>query len=290
MTVAGGTYVYYLRGEIDRAIAGLDRAIELTGGDPRAAADTTVANPLAYAISFKGGFRAIQGRVVEGRALLDQGIEMALEYDDFETAGWGCQWKTWVDYFSNDAEAASVDARRAHELAERVGHNFSRTWSLTMLGAAELIDGNWERAKEGLERAQALADRHRTSVEGNGLRSIWRGEALCGMGDIEAATRLVRHGLEYCERRRMPANEAVGWLAMARIGLATPGDVDAAAVRRHLDRAESMVKRTGGHLIEPLIHAELAELARREGDKPGRERELRRADRLREEMGAAPAR
>ena len=51
-----------------------------------------------------------------------------------------------------------------------------------------------------------------------------------------------------------------------------------------------MVKRTGGHLIEPLLHAELAELARREGDKVGRERELRRADRLREEMGATAAR
>ena len=149
VSVSGGTYVYYLRGEIDRAIAGLDRAIELTGGDPRVAADTTVANPLAYVLTFKGGFRALQGRVAEGRALLEEGIEMALEYEDFETAGWGWQWKTWVDYFTCDAEAASIDARRAHELAERVGHNFSRTWSLTMLGAVELIDGNWERAKEG---------------------------------------------------------------------------------------------------------------------------------------------
>jgi adenylate cyclase len=290
VSVSGGTYVYYLRGEIDRALAGLDRAIELTGGDPSVAADTTVANPLAYVLTFKGGFRALQGKVVEGRALLDEGIEMALEYEDFETAGWGWQWRTWIDYFAGDAEAAATDARQAHELAERVGHNFSGTWSLTMLGAAALIAGDWERAKDGLERAQELADRHRTSVEADGLRSIWRGEALCGMGDIEAATRLVREGLEYCERRRMPANEAVGWLVMARIGLAGAGTVDAEAVRRHLDRAEAMVKRTGGHLIEPLIHAERAALARREGDRVGQERELRRADRLREEMGATVAR
>lgn len=290
VSVSGGTYVYYLRGESDRAIAGLDRAIELTGGDPRVAADTTVANPLAYVLTFKGGFMALSGRVAEGQALLDEGIEMALEYEDFETAGWGYQWKTWIDYFTCDAEAASTDARRAHEFAERVGHNFSRTWSLTMLGAVELIDGNWERARVGLERAQEMADRHRTAVEGNGLRSIWRGEAMRGMGDIGTATRLVSEGLDYCERRQMPANEAVGWLAMARIGLATPGAVDASTVRRHLARAESLVKRTGGHLIEPLLHAELAELARREGDKEGRERELHRADQLREEMGAAPAR
>jgi tetratricopeptide (TPR) repeat protein len=290
VSVSGGTYVFYLRGEIDRAIAGLDRAIELTGGDPSVAADTTLASPLAYVLTFKGGFVALSGNVVEGRALIEAGIEMALEYEDFETAGWGWQWKTWIDYFTCDGDAAPVDARRAHELAERVGHNFSRTWSLTMLGAVELIDGNWERAKEGLERAQELADRHRTSVEGNGLRSIWRGEALLGMGEIEAAARLVREGLEYSERRRMPANEAIGWLAMARIWLATPGAVDAPAVRRHLARADSLAKRTGGHLLQPLLHVELAELARREGDIEGRERELRRADRLREAMGAAPAR
>lgn len=57
-----------------------------------------------------------------------------------------------------------------------------------------------------------------------------------------------------------------------------------------LARVASMAKRTGGHLIEPLVHAELAELARLEGDNVARERELRRADRLREEMGATPAR
>jgi class 3 adenylate cyclase/tetratricopeptide (TPR) repeat protein len=249
VSVSGGTYAYYLRGEIDRAIAGLDRAIELTGGDPSVAADTTVANPLAYVIAFKGGFRAIQGHVAEGRALLEEGIAMALEFEDFETAGWGWQWRTWIDYFTRDADAAAVAARRAHELAERVGHSFSRTWSLTMLGAVELIDGNWKRADEALARAQAMADHHRTAVEGNGLRSIWRGEALLGMGDRDAARELVRDGVEYCRRRQMPANEAIGWLAMARV-----------------------------------------ELARREGDKAGAERELRRAERMREEMGVALAR
>src|SRR6185437_984399 len=261
-----------------------DRAIELSGGDLSIAADTSVASPVAYFYAFKGGFRAIQGRVAEGRTLLEEGIEIALEAEDFETAGWGWQWMTWIDYFTGDADAAAEDARRANEFAERVGHYFSRTWSLTMIGAVELIGGNWERANEALERAQEMADRHRTAVEGNGLRSIWRGEALRGMGDIEGATRLVRDGIEYCERRRMPANEGVGWLAMARIGLAAPDPVDAPAVRRHIARAQSMVKRTGGHLIEPLLHAELAELARRQGDKEGCERELRRADRLREEM------
>jgi tetratricopeptide (TPR) repeat protein len=290
VTVAGGNYVYYLRGEIDRAVAGLDLAIDSTGGDPSVAADTTIANPLAYFLSFKGGFRAIQGRLPEGLALLDEGIQMALEAEDFETAGWGWQLRTWVHYFTSDGEAAATDGHRAHEMAERVGHSFSRTWSLTMLGAVELIEGNWEAAKEGLERAQEMADRHRTAVEANGLRSIWRGEALRGMGDSEAAIELVRDGLEYSRRRGMAPNEASGWLAMARIGLANPDAVDAPTVRRHLMRAQSIVRRTGAHLAEPPIHAELAELARREGDKPGQERELRRAERLREEMAAAPAR
>jgi class 3 adenylate cyclase/tetratricopeptide (TPR) repeat protein len=289
VSVAGASYVYYLRGEIERAIAVLDQAIELTGGDPSVGADTTVASPLAYCHAFKGGFRAIQGQFVEGCAQLDEGIELAVELEDFETAGWGWQLKTWIDYFTRDARAAAADARRAHEYAERIGHNFSRTWALTMLGVAELLDGNWERAGEAVLRAQEMADRHRTAVEGNGLRSIWRGEALLGMGDRDGARRLVRDGLEFCERRRMPSNEWIGRLAMAKIELAAPDGVDAWAVRRNLARVNASIERTGGHLIGPLVHVELAELARREGDNAARDRELRLAGRLREEMGAAPS-
>ena len=51
VTVAGGNYVYYLRGEIDRAVAGLDLAIDSTGGDPSVAADTTIAEWICLTVA-----------------------------------------------------------------------------------------------------------------------------------------------------------------------------------------------------------------------------------------------
>jgi hypothetical protein len=53
-----------------------------------------------------------------------------------------------------------------------------------------------------------------------------------------------------------------------------------------LERALELVGRSEAMAFEPLIRVELAELARRRGDAHGRERELRRAQRLCAQIGA----
>lgn len=53
-----------------------------------------------------------------------------------------------------------------------------------------------------------------------------------------------------------------------------------------LSRALALVKEMEARSEEPLVHVELAELARRTGDDAGRERELREAHRLFTEIGA----
>ena len=58
------------------------------------------------------------------------------------------------------------------------------------------------------------------------------------------------------------------------------------AVESALAQASTLVNETGAARYAPFIHLERAELARRVGDDPSRQRELSEAHRLFAEMGA----
>ena len=62
-----------------------------------------------------------------------------------------------------------------------------------------------------------------------------------------------------------------------------------APVRRSRGRSRvlELAGQTGAKAIEPLVHVELAELARQSGDEEGHQRELREAHRLFTEIGAS---
>ncbi len=80
--------------------------------------------------------------------------------------------------------------------------------------------------------------------------------------------------------------EARAQLALARVLLRREGTRAAAAIRRALDRGEALLAETGAKNLQPFIHLERAELARLENDPRTRERELRTALGLFDEMEA----
>ena len=75
-------------------------------------------------------------------------------------------------------------------------------------------------------------------------------------------------------------------LALARVLLGSGGPVAREQIEAALARALELAGDTGAKGFEPLIHVELAELARQSGDEEGHERELREAHRLFTEIGA----
>jgi hypothetical protein len=72
---------------------------------------------------------------------------------------------------------------------------------------------------------------------------------------------------------------------LARVLLGSGGPA-ARSDRGALARALELARDTGAKSHEPLVHVELAELARQSGDEEGHERELREAHRLFTEIGA----
>jgi class 3 adenylate cyclase/tetratricopeptide (TPR) repeat protein len=290
IAVAGGSYANFLLGEFRKAAAILDRAIELTGGDPRVAAGTTVGCPLGYAYIFKGGVLSYAGDLQECRALVERGMDICREHGDIESFGWGHMWLFWIAYYAGETDTAVTHAQQALEIADRIGQPFSRTWAWTFYGAAQLGEGRWEQAKEALERSLAMSEERRTAVEGTSWRHFWLGEAYLGLRDPARAIALVRDGLEMARESGLPANEAYGHMTLARVLLASSEEAVSAEteheVEQALQRALELSAKVDFGSLDPFVHAELAELARLCGEERERERELREAHRLFTEIGA----
>jgi adenylate cyclase len=267
-------YAYYLSGDIQEGAAILSRAIEFADGDPTVAAGTVVGCPLAFCLIFRGGMIANLGQLDEARAGIERGMDMAREFGDIETVGWGHMWAAWVAYLTGDSASTLSHAEQSVEIAERLGDSFSRAWSWTWLGVAHYAHGDCERAIDALERAIAISAERRTAVEGTEWRLAILAESRAIVGDAQRAVELATEAVASAREHGRPQFEVFALLSLARV------TDDRAVADESLERALSL---SDGTAQEPLVHVELARLAR---DETARAHQLQLAHRQFVEIGA----
>jgi len=283
----GSPYALFLVGEYREAVAMCDRAIELADGDPTVGAGIIFGCPYALAHEVKGWVLAELGELEEARRLIEQGRKLAREQGDNEVVGWSHYFSTWLAYFQGEPETALTHAQQSLETAEQIGSPFSRAHEWLILGLAERMRGEWQRAIEALDRSGAIVRESRTGVEAEAWRLALLGESYLGLGDPERARALAQEGLDVARARGNVLYETHASLALARVLLGSAGAGAAADVQPLLARALELARQTGAKAFEPLVHVELAELARQNGDEDGHKRELREAHRLFTEIGAS---
>jgi predicted ATPase/class 3 adenylate cyclase len=286
MATALGAYALYSTGDYREAEAVLDRAIELSDGDPTVGAGITAGCPYAYCQVLKGLVLAELGELTAADRLLEQGRKLAREHGDTETVGWSHLISARLAYLLGKPDSALGHARQALEIAERIGDSFSRAWAWSFLGHAQQTRGEWRAAVEALERSLAIARERRTAREGDGLRHALLGESYLGLGDVGRARALVDEAPAIANARGRPIDETHANLALARVLLSTAGPDAHEQTKSALARALRLARDTGAKALEPLIHIELAELSRQSGDREGREGELRQAQRQFAQIGA----
>jgi class 3 adenylate cyclase/tetratricopeptide (TPR) repeat protein len=290
MAIATNAYAFFVVSEYREGVAICDRAIELADGDVTVAAGISVGCPYAWCHGLKGLLLVDLGELEEAHRLLEQGSKLAREQGDIEGVGWIHTWSAWLAYFQGEPEAALGHSQQALEIAERIGSLQSRAWAWLFLGWGERMRGEWQRAVEALEHSVAIAREHRTAAEGEAWRLALLGESYLGVGDPERARALVEEGLAIARGQGNPGSETYASLALARVLLASAGPAARAeieTIKTALARALELARDRGAKAYEPLVHVELAELARQCGDEEGRERELREAHRLFTEIGAS---
>jgi class 3 adenylate cyclase/tetratricopeptide (TPR) repeat protein len=287
MAVSGVTYGMFLTGEQRRAVATLDRAMELVGHDPNAEGPGTVGCPYGWCLIFKGGYLCGLGELDEASKLIERGIDLCRERGDIESVGWGHMWSFWRHYHAGENDGALSHAQQALDIGERLGDSFSRTWSWAFLGGAEMLQGHWDQAIAALERALEMSREQRTAVDGRGWSRFWLGEAYLGLGDTDRAIDLIREGLEAMRSQKQPFPTAYGHLILGRTLLTSPGAPAAEEAAAELAQAMEIAREREFRTLEPLVHVELAKLAEFDEDDTARQRELREALDLFTAIGAS---
>jgi class 3 adenylate cyclase len=251
VAVASVAYAQFCAGELAEGIAILDRGIEATGGDATVAAGLVVGCPLGFFHIFRAGMHATLGNLDDARAGIERGMDIAREYGDIETVGWGHMWGAWTAYLNGDADAMLSHAEQSVEIAERLGDSFSRAWAWSWLGIAQRLQGEWRASIEALERAMSLSAERRTAVEGTDWRLAVLAESYAGIGEGQRARELAVEAVEFARERERFLFEALALLSLVRV------TDDSAVATESLERALTLAK---GTAIERLVEAERARL------------------------------
>jgi adenylate cyclase len=268
------------------AVGICDRALELADGDPTVGAGLVFGCPYAMWHAMKGYALVQLGELEEARRLSEQGRKIAREQGDIEAVGFSHALSAWLAVFQGEPEAALGHARQYLEIAERIGSSYSRDEAWALLGWGETLRGQWRSAVDVLERSAAIAREGRSSAF-DALRLALLGESYLGLGDPARARALVTKGVETARAQGNIVFETLATRSLARVLLGSAGAAARVQIEAALARALQLVRETGAKANEPLVHVELAELARQSGQEDERQRELREAHRLFSEIGGS---
>ncbi len=275
----------WLAGDLQAALRMNDGQIALAESDPGLGI-ATIRESTADSLWHRGMILTDLGRFPEAAEALRGAYERARHFGENEMASWIDFWRTLMLTRSGDATGALSMGRRALESAERIGSVVGRVGSLGCFGAACVLAGEWQDARESLEIALALG---RTRQAARFLDAYYLAafaEAHLGLGDVQRARELAEQAIATASRMQMPVAEVQAQIARARVELTQNGADARSEIEATLDRAQALVRSTGARSYEPQIHVERARLADLLSDAAGREEALREALRLFTEMGA----
>ena len=250
---AAGAYVHISAGDYAGFERDLDRVLKLADGDHSLGAGVIIASPIAWATMGKGLAARELGRLEEAEALFEQGLRIAEDDGDPETASWTRSNLSLLMAMRGEVEAAIGLARSNCEATERLGDVFSRTVALGNLGAVQLIVGDFAASLESMEAAERV---YREAMGDGGEMEAWRGSvrarALAGLGRGEEALPVAQEAVAFAREHGMLWPLPLALLALAQARAAAGAD----GVDQALDEAATTARETGAVISLQTIEDE----------------------------------
>jgi class 3 adenylate cyclase len=228
-------------------------------------------------LSFLGIGKAMMGRCRESAVDVEQLIDRSRNSDaPTRVVAFSCA--SFVASYSGERDLALARGRRAIEICEPISARNIRGMAMGALGLSLAANEQWAEASEVLERlwswSQTLRSQRGLTMRGRALLEVETPEAA-----IAAAEEVIAHNQAFGARFM----EAEAHLDLAAV-LARASVPQLQRIDEEIARAKALIEWTGGRILQPRIHEIRALL-----DPSARERELREAQRLYIEMGAAHA-
>jgi adenylate cyclase len=251
-------YAFLCTGDFDGFEKMLDEVLTLSGGDRSVGAGIVVGSPIAWATVGKGMAERERGRLEAAEALSEEGLRIATEDGDLETASWTRSNLALTLAMKGDVEGGLGLAWRNCELTERLGDVFSRTLALANLGAVQLTAEDYPAALDSIEAAESI---YREAMGNGGEMEAWRAalraDALAGVGRAEEAIAVAESAAQIAAERGMRWSLPLTLLATARARDAAGED----GVGEALDEAAAVAEETGALTTLASIETERDRLA-----------------------------
>jgi len=251
-------YAFINAGDFDGFEQALDEVLELSGGDRGVGAGIVVGSPIAWATMGKGLAERERGNLDVAETLFEEGLRIATEDGDLETASWTRSNLALMLAMRGDVEGGIGLARRNCELTERLGDVFSRSVALANLAATQLTAEEYPAALDSIEAAEHL---YREAMDNGGEMEAWRAalraDALAGVGRAEEAIAVAESAARIASERGMRWALPLTLLATARARDAAGED----GVREALDEAAAVAEETGALTTLASIETERDRLA-----------------------------
>jgi class 3 adenylate cyclase/tetratricopeptide (TPR) repeat protein len=280
------TYALFVLGRLREALATIERGLELAAGDARLGADTLFVSPYAWSIMTRSFLLAYLGRLKDAVNGLDTAMQLARDEGDVEVLGYAHANRAWLARETGELESALAHAAQAVDIAERMGNAYARTQAYSCLALAHASREEWNQAVEAGEQSLAISRERRTGVQFEPWTLATLAEAYLARGDGPRARATAEQAVAIARGSHIKIFEPIALRSLARVLRASEGAGARAEVKAALSRALALAREMEARSEEPLVHVELAELARLTGDESGRERELQEARRIFAEIGA----
>ena len=152
-------YALYLAGRHEEALASLDLTLELTVEDHQLGAGMVVANPHAWATSFRAAPLIALGRFEEARKAIADGSELCRRWDR-ESLGWTHTFHCAMAIWGGEPGGSEIvgHGRQAVEIAETIGDSFSRVIASGWLGFAHVVADEPSEGEAILRRTLEMVD------------------------------------------------------------------------------------------------------------------------------------
>jgi tetratricopeptide (TPR) repeat protein len=267
------------------SLAVADEVIELIGDDMHAGRSVTGTRPALRVMMTRSMALIELGRLDDAARQLDEMERTARELQELEDLGLALMGRFFHAYRLGEIDLALSRALQAFELTERNATAFFRMLAHTILGNVYVELGRWADARNAAEGAIDLIAQSHLGLTNEPPNLANLALAHLHLGDAGAALEIAQRAVAMAVERGAKGPEYRTRQALGQIMLESEGAAAADDVEREFQLALDIVREIGHKAHEPLIHLDLAKLARVRGDDTAHAQELRQALGLFREMG-----
>ncbi len=280
-------YGHWSSGDGQRVLEWSARVLEETGSDGLLGKALVGFSPRAAALTVRVQGCTYLGRLEEATSQSKEAERVCEELGELEVLTWLHCFQAALAHTLGVPEFSLETGLRSLAIAEQLDNEASRGCAYLSVGVAHLMRGELAAAREAFRASAACSREHWTQDASLPRVLALLAEAELALGDRAEALAAVREGIEVGQAGGARYFEAEVQIALARVLMATDGEIPRTEIEAALDRAEFLIATIAGRGLSSRVLEQRGRLAAALGNAEESRRLLYQALDLYREIAAA---